>query len=146
MTPLRASFALAAATLALCSTLGGCAVTSVTHPDGTPSVSVSTVPADTVPADTVPAGKGRAPDATGTIEAVHLSDGPISISFTPDPGFEYFAGTTFNVSPVAFPHGQDGVTLTAADLSVGTHINVWVTGCSGSAPVQCDVERVELAP
>ena len=141
MTPLRARVALAATTLALVPTLGGCAVASVAQSDGTPSVSVSTVPAATVPA-----GKVRAPDATGTIEAVHLSDGPISIAFQPDPGFEYFAGTTFNVPPIAFPHGEDGVTLAASDLSIGERINVWVTGCSGSAPVQCDVERVELAP
>ena len=33
-----------------------------------------------------------------------------------------------------------------SDLSIGKRINVWVTGCSGSAPVDCDVQRVELAP
>ena len=136
MTSLRARFALALSALLLVPMLGGCAVSSVTYPDGTPSVSV----------DSIPAGKLRAPDATGTIETLYVGDAPVSIGFRPDAGFEYFAGTTFHVPIGAFPHGEDGVTLAASDLGVGDHINVWVGLCRESLPVQCDVERVELAP
>jgi hypothetical protein len=136
MTTLRARFSLAVLALALVPILGGCTVFSVESSGSGTTASV----------DEVPAGKVRAPDATGTIDAVHLSDGPVSIAFRPDAGFEYFAGTTFNVSPSAFPHGEDGVTLVASDLSVGARINVWVSACRESSPVDCDVERVELAP
>jgi hypothetical protein len=136
MTPLRARLALALTALALSVPLGGCAAGG---PGATDGASDGVV-------EPTPAGKVRAPDATGTIEAVHFSDGPVSITFEPDAGFEYFAGTTFDVPPGAFPHGEDGVTLAASDLGVGDRINVWVGACAESFPVQCEVERVELAP
>jgi hypothetical protein len=78
-----------ATALALTLVLGGCAVASVSHPDGAPSAAVSYVSV----------GKVRAPDATGAIEAVHLSERPVSIAFQPNPGFEHFVGTTFEVPP-----------------------------------------------
>jgi hypothetical protein len=135
MTPLRARVALVATTLALSAILSGCGFSSFTHSEASSSASVSTVPA----------GKVRAPDATGTIEVLAASDGAVSITFAPDAGFEYFAGATLSVPPSAFPHGEDGVTLAPSDLSVGERINVWVGLCRETMPVQCDVERVELA-
>ena len=146
MTLLRARIALAATALALSAILGGCGGAGIAPSDGTPSAPVVTFPADGGPAGSAPAGKLRAPDATGTIETLYVGDAPVSIGFRPDAGFEYFAGTTFQVPVGAFPHGEDGVTLAASDLSVGDHINVWVGACRESMPVQCDVERVELAP
>ena len=131
MTPLRARFALALTALALSVPLGGCAASSPGASDGV--------------VDPGPAGKVRAPDAAGTIEALGAADGLVSIAFVPDAGFEYFEGTTFEVPPDAFPHGEDGVSLGPDDLGVGDHIYVWVGACRESFPVQCDVERVELA-
>ena len=132
MTPLRARFALALTVLALSAPLGGCA-------DSSPGATDDGV------VDPAPAGKVRAPDAAGTIEALGSADGLVSIAFVPDAGFEYFEGTTFEVPADAFPHGEDGVSLAPEDLGVGDHINVWVGACAESFPVQCDVERVELA-
>jgi hypothetical protein len=131
MTPLRARLALALTVLALSAPLGGCAASG---PDATDGV-----------VDPAPVGKVRAPDATGTIDALGDADGLVSIAFVPDAGFEYFEGTTFQVPADAFPHGEDGVSLAPDDLSVGDHINVWVGACAESFPVQCEVERVELA-
>jgi hypothetical protein len=136
MTLLRARFALALAALALSASLVGCAASSPGVADGATDGVI----------DPVPAGKVRAPDAVGTIDALGDGDGLVSITFEPDAGFEYFAGTTFDVPFGAFPQGEDGMSLAPSDLRVGDRITVWVGACAESFPVQCQVERVELAP
>ncbi len=136
MTNLRAVGATAILALIAATSLGGCAVERVSSGETDPVVTEQ------------PAGKVRAPEAVGTITAVHLTDpgGPVSVAFTPDAGYEYYAGTTFQVSPSMLPNGEDGVTMNMSDLVAGAHINVWVDACRESSPVDCDVVRVELAP
>ena len=83
-------------------------------------------------------GSDGEPAAVGAVRSVDLGVDSVAIGFDPDPGFEYFEGTTFNITPET--PGVD-----AATLEVGDRIEVWTELCAESFPVQCDVTRVERA-
>jgi hypothetical protein len=69
----------------------------------------------------------------------------VQVAFTPDAGYEYFAGTTFDI-PFSAASAIDGETaLVLGDLKAGDRINVWTGACRESYPVQCDVEAATAA-
>ena len=83
----------------------------------------------------------RAPDAVGSATAVASAGAATRIEFAPDPGYEYFEGTTFVL--------DEDVTVTGAatDASAiedGDRLEVWTGACAESFPVQCAVEHVEV--
>lgn len=78
------------------------------------------------------------PAAVGTVRSVVPGVDTVAIGFVPDAGFEYFEGTTFHIT--AQTPGVD-----ASTLEVGDRIEVWTQLCAESFPVQCDVDRIELA-
>jgi hypothetical protein len=91
------------------------------------------------------AAKRRAPEAVGSVVGITFGEDSVQVQFAPDPGYEYFEGTTFDIpfSAVAAIDGETAVVL--GDLVAGDRINVWTGACRESFPVQCDVEAVTAA-
>ncbi|WP_156155895.1 hypothetical protein [Demequina phytophila] len=79
----------------------------------------------------------RDPDAIGTVISVDDATGVIAVGFAPDPGYEYFEGTTFEFAEQGAIERPDGEAAVASDLDVGTRLEVWVEACAESFPVQC---------
>ena len=135
--------------------LSGCATDSEFAPAGDGAIT-SGVPADGVafgiqqpfPSDAPDQGvaaKRRAPEAVGSVTSVTMGEDSVQVLFTPDEGFEYFAGTTFDI-PFSATTAIDGeVAVVLGDLKPGDRINVWTGACRESMPVQCDVEAVTSA-
>ena len=74
-----------------------------------------------------------------------MGEDSVQVVFTPDAGYEYFAGTTFDI-PFSAATAIDGETpVVLGDLKAGDKINVWTSACRESMPVQCDVEAVTSA-
>ncbi|NTV40172.1 MAG: hypothetical protein HGA51_09520 [Demequinaceae bacterium] len=91
------------------------------------------------------AAKRRAPEAVGTVASMTFGEDSVQVVFTPDAGYEYFAGTTFDI-PFSAATAIDGETaVVLGDLKAGDRINVWTGACRESQPVQCDVEAVTAA-
>ncbi|MBC7297620.1 MAG: hypothetical protein H5T82_01850 [Demequina sp.] len=66
------------------------------------------------------------------------------MQFAPDPGYEHYAGTTFDIPFwAAAIDGETAVVL--GDLVAGDRINAWTGACRESYPVQCEVEAVTSA-
>lgn len=82
----------------------------------------------------------REAEAVGTVVAV---DGDaasgVLVAFEPDPGYEYFEGTTFPVGDGDLVGGTR-----VQELRDGARIEVWVVACAESFPVQCDVEAARV--
>jgi hypothetical protein len=78
------------------------------------------------------------PAAVGTVRSVEVGTDSVAVGFDPDAGFEYFEGTTFVIEPQT--PGVD-----ASTLEVGDRVEVWTEVCAESFPVQCSVQRIELA-
>lgn len=104
----------------------------------------SSSPGASDPGPTTPAagGKLRAPDAQGTVVSVEPGIDSVLVGFEPDPGFEYFEGTVFDLG-VYYAVGGEGVDFEPWDLQEGDRIWVWVGDCAESFPVQCGVERAQ---
>ncbi|WP_062524781.1 hypothetical protein [Demequina rhizosphaerae] len=79
----------------------------------------------------------RDPDAVGTVTRVEDAADVIAVGFAPDPGYEYFEGTTFDFAEQGGLEGPDGEALTGSDVAVGDRLEVWVEACAESFPVQC---------
>ena len=110
---------------------GGAAGIQLAQPSGAPDAGVG--------------AKRRAPEAVGTVASVTAGEDSVQVVFTPDSGYEYFAGTTFDI-PFSAATAIDGETaVVLGDLKPGDRINVWTGVCKESAPVQCDVEAVTAA-
>lgn len=135
--------------------LGGCATDRESPPALDTSIP-SVAPADggaagiqlALPSDAPDPGvaaKRRAPEAVGTVASATLGEDSVQVVFIPDAGYEYFAGTTFDIpfSTVTPIDGETAVVL--GDLVAGDRINVWTGACRESMPVQCDVEAVTAA-
>lgn len=134
--------------------LGGCAAHESTPGGG--AATTSAAPADggaagiqlALPSGAPDAGVGakrRAPEAVGTVASVTVGEDSVQVVFTPDAGYEYFAGTTFDL-PFSAATAIDGETaVVLGDLKPGDRINVWTGACRESMPVQCDVEAVTAA-
>lgn len=115
-----------------------------TSADGAPTISAPVVSA-LPPGDPGAAAKRRAPEAVGSVASMTLGEDSIQVVFTPDAGYEYFAGTTFDI-PVSAATAIDGeAAVVLGDLKPGDRINVWTGACCESMPVQCDVEAVTAA-
>lgn len=137
------------------SLLAGCAASDPTPVFDGPTVTAAPS-ADTgasgiqlpSPSDAPGAGvtaKRRAPEAVGSVSSVTFGEDSVQVLFTPDAGFEYFAGTTFDI-PFSAATAIDGeVAVVLGDLKPGDRINVWTGACRESMPVQCDVEAVTSA-
>ncbi len=135
--------------------LSGCAASKETTPVSNSPIT-SLAPADggaagiqlALPSDAPDPGvaaKRRAPEAVGSVSSVTVGEDSVQVVFTPDAGYEYFAGTTFDI-PFSAPTAIDGETaVVLGDLKAGDKINVWTSVCRESAPVQCDVEAVTAA-
>ena len=153
-TPRR--FVPAAFVAAVCiSLLTGCATSDPTPSADSPTVSALpsgdngaagiqlAMPSD-APNPAV-AAKRRAPEAVGTVASVVMGEDSVQVVFTPDAGYEYYAGTTFDI-PFSAATAIDGeVALVLGDLTPGDRINVWTGACRESMPVQCDVEAATAA-
>ncbi len=116
---------------------------SVTAADGGAAGIQLALPSDAP--DPGVAAKRRAPEAVGSVSSVTVGEDSVQVVFTPDAGYEYFAGTTFDIpfSAATAIDGEKAVVL--GDLKAGDRINVWTSACQESAPVQCDVEAVTAA-
>lgn len=134
--------------------LSGCAVQADTAGNGNqPSVSVDAGGAAGIqpaqPSDAPDAGqvaKRRAPEAVGSVVGITFGEDSVQVQFEPDPGYEYYADTTFDI-PFSAATAIDGETaVVLGDLVAGDRINVWTGACRESYPVQCDVEAVTAAP
>lgn len=138
----------ALAVAALLTTLAACASGGSSSPD------VSESPATAAPiagsqlatggdqVDPADVGRRREPDAVGVVASVAFGEDSVQVEFTPDAGYEYFAGTTFDL-PFSAAFGIDGEeALVLGDLQAGDRINVWTSSCAESMPVQCQVEAV----
>ncbi|WP_296666937.1 hypothetical protein [Demequina sp.] len=79
----------------------------------------------------------RDPDAVGTVTSVQDATDTVAVTFAPDPGYEYFDGTTFVFGVGGDLESADGEALGAADVAVGDRLEVWVEACAESFPVQC---------
>jgi|GEM_PF-1161931 len=91
------------------------------------------------------AAKRRAPEAVGSVASMTFGEDSVQVVFTPDSGYEYFEGTTFDI-PFSAATAIDGETaVVLGDLVAGDRINVWTGACRESMPVQCDVEAVTSA-
>ena len=135
--------------------LGGCASDSESPPALDTSIP-SVAPADggaagiqlALPSDAPDPGvaaKRRAPEAVGAVASMTFGEDSVQVVFTPDAGYEYYAGTTFDI-PFSAATAIDGETAVAlGDLKPGDKINVWTSACRESMPVQCDVEAVTSA-
>ena len=89
--------------------------------------------------------KRRAPEAVGSVASVTVGEDSVQVVFTPDAGYEYYAGTTFDI-PFSAATAIDGETaVVLGDLKQGDMINVWTGACRESMPVQCDVQAVTAA-
>ncbi len=130
--------------------LGGCAIQTDTAGTGNqPSVSVDGGGAAGIqpaqPSDAPDAGqvaKRRAPEAVGSVIGITFGEDSVQVQFEPDPGYEYYAGTTFDI-PFSAATAIDGETaVVLGDLVAGDRINVWTGACRESYPVQCDIEAV----
>lgn len=110
---------------------GGVAGIQLAQPSGAPDVAVG--------------AKRRAPEAVGSVASVTFGEDSVQVTFTPDAGYEYFAGTTFDI-PFSAATAIDGETaVVLGDLKPGDRLNVWTGACRESMPVQCDVEAVTSA-
>lgn len=135
--------------------LGGCASTGAATSVDSPTTA-SVPPTDSgasgiqlaLPSGAPDAGavaKRRAPEAVGSVTSVTMGEDSVQVVFTPDAGYEYFAGTTFDI-PFSAATAIDGETgLILGDLKPGDRINVWTSACRESLPVQCDVEAATAA-
>ncbi len=110
---------------------GGAAGIQLAQPSGAP--------------DPGEAAKRRAPEAVGAVIGVTMGEDSVQVQFAPDAGYEYYAGTTFDIpfSAVVAIDGETAVVL--GDLVVGDRLNVWTGACRESDPVQCDIEAVTAA-
>ncbi|WP_062463592.1 hypothetical protein [Demequina soli] len=79
----------------------------------------------------------REPDVIGTVTSVDDSGGAIAVGFAPDPGGEYFDGTTFEFARDGGLEDAQRGTAAASDVAVGDRLAVWVETCAESFPVQC---------
>jgi len=135
--------------------LGGCATGSESPPASATPIA-SPAPADggaagiqlALPSDApdpAVAAKRRAPEAVGAVSSMTFGEDSVQVVFTPDAGYEYFAGTMFDI-PFSAATAIDGETaVVLGDLKPGDRINVWTSVCRESSPVQCDVEAVTTA-
>ncbi|MFP5359493.1 MAG: hypothetical protein ACLGHM_03240 [Actinomycetes bacterium] len=88
----------------------------------------------------------REPDAVGTVVSVETLGDAISVAFAPDPGYEYFEGTTFAFAEGGALERPDGEPAAASDVAVGERLEVWVDACAESFPVQCADPYGRLLP
>lgn len=137
--------------------LGGCAAIGASSDDDA-AAPASATPASATPAPDLAAGiqladpsgapdpadeaRRRAPEAVGSVVSITFGEDSVQVVFEPDAGYEYFAGTTFDIpfGAVAAVDGETPVVL--GDLVAGDRLNVWTGACRESMPVQCDVEAV----
>lgn len=109
-----------------------------------PAAGIQLAPSAGAP-DVAAEAKRRAPEAVGSVESVAFGEDSVQVVFTPDAGYEYFAGTTFDI-PFSAATAIDGETaVVLGDLKPGDRINVWTDHCRESFPVQCDVQAVTAA-
>ena len=87
----------------------------------------------------------REPDAVGAVSEVVESTDAVVVVFSPDPGYEYFAGTTFEFEDGDL-ESADGEVLGPGDVAVGDRLEVWVDLCAESFPVQCPDPIGRLLP
>lgn len=85
-------------------------------------------------------------DAVGTVTSVEKSASMVAVGFKADGGYEYFDGTTFHLSTSDGLQDPDGLAADPNNLAVGDHIEVWVTECAESFPVQCADPLARIAP
>jgi len=110
---------------------GGAAGIQLAMPSGAPDAGVG--------------AKRRAPEAVGTVASVAVGEDAVKVVFTPDAGYENFAGTTFDI-PFSAATAIDGETaVVLGDLKPGDRLNVWTGVCLYSMPVQCSVDSVTSA-
>ncbi|WP_062386444.1 hypothetical protein [Demequina iriomotensis] len=79
----------------------------------------------------------READAVGTVTSVSGAGDVMVVGFAPDPGDEYFEGTSFEFVERGALETAAGEPATAADVAVGDRLEVWVDACAESFPVQC---------
>ncbi|WP_062302647.1 hypothetical protein [Demequina subtropica] len=79
----------------------------------------------------------RDADAVGTVTSVDGAGDVIAVGFAPEPGYEYFEGTTFQFEREGALETASGEAATLEDVAVGDRIEVWVEACAESFPVQC---------
>jgi len=91
------------------------------------------------------AAKRRAPEAVGSVVTMTFGEDSVQVQFAPDAGYEYFEGTTFDISFGAATAIDGETAVVLGDLVAGDRINVWTSACRESMPVQCDVEAVTSA-
>lgn len=88
----------------------------------------------------------RSPDAVGTVTSVAAEGEAVLVGFAPDPGYEYFEGTTFAFAERGALQTAEGTPATVGDVAVGDRLDVWVEACAESFPVQCPEPLGRLAP
>lgn len=81
------------------------------------------------------------PAAVGRADAVATEGDEVAVEFVPDPGYEYFEGTTFVIDGEV-PVG--GAVDDATQIESGDRLHVWTDVCAESFPVQCVVTAVEV--
>jgi hypothetical protein len=120
-----------AAAVASVAPAGGGAEIQVAQPSGAPDAGVG--------------AKRRAPEAVGTVASVTVGEDNVQVVFTPDAGYENFAGTAFDI-PFSAATAIDGETaVVLGDVKPGDRLNVWTGACLDSMPVQCNVDAVTSA-
>ncbi len=90
-----------------------------------------------------PAGLGE-PSAVGTVAAVDISVDTVSLSFVPDPGYEYFVGTIFSLEPGTDVRDSGWDPLDPTSIQAGATVEVWTAECAESLPVQCTVTNLRV--
>lgn len=85
-------------------------------------------------------------DAVGVVTSVAKDSSTVAVGFAADNGYEYFDGTTFSLAAADGLQDPDGFAADPNNLAVGDHIEVWVTGCAESQPVQCPNPVARIAP
>lgn len=84
-------------------------------------------------------------DAVGTVASVAKDSSVVAVGFTPDPGDDYFEGTTFELAVAGGLEAVDGTAMDPNMLAVGDRIEVWTDVCAESFPVQCSEPLARLA-
>lgn len=88
----------------------------------------------------------READAVGAVVSIATTGGGLQVTFSPDPGYEYFDGTVFDFEKSGDLLTASGEPAGAADLEVGDSIEVWVEACAESFPVQCGAPVGRILP
>jgi len=86
----------------------------------------------------------RQADAVGTVATVTKDSSVVAVGFTPDQGYEYFEGTTFEFAAAGGLEAADGTAMDPNMLAVGDRIEVWTDVCAESFPVQCSEPLARL--